>query len=289
MTRRTIAIHGLGLIGGSLGLALRKGTDPPRVVGFDANPETARLALDRGAVDALLDAPDATDPGADLIVTAVPPRIATALVPRLLAAMPEGSHLTDLSSVMLPVLTAVSAAAGAGGAPAAARFVGSHPLRGSEQEGILAARSDLYDGARVLVGAPLVPGSPAERAAAMWRSIGAVPTAMAPTIHDALVALTSHLPQVLSTALVRTLRRTGNMTGLLAQGAGPGLKDMSRLAASPSDLWFDVLTLNADKLTPALKLLEREVRGLRHAIERKDPELRALLEEARAFRREIAP
>ncbi len=283
MTRRTIAIHGLGLIGGSLGLALRKGADPPRVVGFDANPETAREALDRGAVDALMDAPDAADCAADLIVTAVPPRIATALVPRLLAAMPAGSHLTDLSSVMLPVLTAVNAARAAG------RFVGSHPLRGSEQGGIAAARSDLYDGARVLVGAPLVPGSPAERAAAMWRSVGAVPAAIAPTIHDALVALTSHLPQVLSTALVRTLRRTGNMTGLLAQGAGPGLRDMSRLAASPSDLWFDILTLNADKVTPALKLLEREVRGLRHAIERNDPELKLLLEEARAFRREIAP
>jgi len=123
----------------------------------------------------------------------------------------------------------------------------------------------------------------------MWRSIGALPAAMAPAIHDALVALTSHLPQVASTALVRTLRRTGNMTGLLAQGAGPGLKDMSRLAGSSSDLWFDILTLNAEKLTPALELLEREVRALRHAIERKDPELRTLLDEARQFRREIAP
>ena len=64
---------------------------------------------------------------------------------------------------------------------------------------------------------------------------------------------------------------------------------MSRLAASPPDLWFDILTLNAEKLTPALELLEREVRALRHAIERKDPELRTLLDEARQFRREIAP
>ena len=285
MTRRVIAIHGLGLIGGSLGLALRASPDSPRVVGFDTDRESARAALERGAVDALLDTPETTDPGADLVVTAVPPREATALVPRLLALIPVGAHLTDLSSVMLPVLTAVGREAGG----AFARFVGSHPLRGSEQGGIRAARSDLYQGARVIVGGPLDPGSPAERAAAMWRSVGATPTPMAPTIHDALVALTSHLPQVVSTALVRTLRRTGNMTGLLAQGAGPGLRDMSRLAASPSELWFDILTLNAEKLTPALKLLEREVRALRHAIERKDPSLRTLLEEAREFRREIAP
>ncbi len=284
MTRDTIAIHGLGLIGGSLGLALRARRDPPRVVGFDPDPETARIALERSAVHALLPDPAAIDPDVGLVVTAVPPRVAVSLVPRLLASLSEGVSLTDLSSVMLPVLTAAGT-----GAMAAGRFVGSHPLRGSEERGIKAARSDLYDGGTVLIGAPLTPGSPAESIASMWRSIGAVPAAIAPAIHDALVALTSHLPQVVSTALVRTLRRTGNMTGILAQGAGPGLRDMSRLAGSPPDLWFDILTLNADKLTPALELLEREVRGLRHAIERKDPELRGLLEEARAFRREIAP
>ena len=282
MTRPVIEIHGLGLIGGSLGLALRVGASPPRVLGYDVEPETARTALERGAVDALLEESVGTDSDAELVVTAVPPRVATQLVPRLLASMGRGAVLTDLSSVMLPVLTAVGGRSGE-------RFVGSHPLRGSERGGIGAARADLYDGAPVLVGAPFTPGSSAERVAAMWRSIGALPAAMAPAIHDALVALTSHLPQVASTALVRTLRRTGNMTGLLAQGAGPGLKDMSRLAGSSSDLWFDILTLNAEKLTPALELLEREIRGLRHAIERRDPSLRALLEEAREFRREIAP
>jgi len=202
VTRRTIAIHGLGLIGGSLGLALRARRDPPRVMGTDADPETARAALARGAVDALLSDSEPLDPDLELLVTAVPPRIACSLVPRLLASMPEGAVLTDLSSVMLPVLTAVGPAA------ASARFVGSHPLRGSEQGGIHAARSDLYEGAQVLVGAPLHPGSAAERVASLWRSIGAMPAAMAPAIHDALVALTSHLPQVVSTALVRRSVRT---------------------------------------------------------------------------------
>jgi prephenate dehydrogenase len=237
-------------------------------------------------VDEIVADPESFDADLDLVVTAVPPRAATGLVPRFLARLPEGAFLTDLSSVMLPVLTASTAAVGT---EKARRFVGSHPLRGSERSGIEAARADLYEGGPVIVGGPLTPGTPAERAAAMWRRAGAVPTSMAPTLHDALVALTSHLPQVVSTALVRTLRRTGNMTGLLAQGAGPGLRDMTRLAGSSSDLWFDILTLNAEKLTPALELLEREVRGLRHAIERQDPELRVLLEEARLFRCEIAP
>jgi prephenate dehydrogenase len=284
VTQRIIAIHGLGLIGGSLGLALRALPDPPRVLGYDVDPDSARRALESGAVDALLANPDTADPPAALVVTAVPPRVATELVPRLAGSMSQGAVLTDLSSVMLPVLAALGPPANSG-----RRFVGSHPLRGSEQGGIRSARADLYAGASVIVGGPMDPGSPAEEIAAMWRSIGARPAAMAPTIHDALVALTSHLPQVASVALVRTLRRTGSMTALLAQGAGPGLRDMSRLAASPSDLWFDILTLNAEKITPALALLERELRGLRHAIERKDPSLRSLLEEAREFRREVAP
>jgi len=283
VTPRVIAIHGLGLIGGSLGLALRARADAYRVLGYDTDPETARLARERGAVDEVLPTPE-LPAATEIVVTAVPPRVAVTLVPRLVDTMPRDTTLTDLSSVMLPVLTSVSAEP-----EAKRRFVGSHPLRGSEQGGIRAARADLYDAAPVIVGAPLDPGSPAERIGALWSSIGARPSAMAPALHDALVALTSHLPQVVSTALVRTLRRTGNMTRMLAQGAGPGLGDMSRLAASPSDLWFEILTLNAEKLTPALELLEREIRGLRHAIERKDPALRTLLEEAREFRREIAP
>jgi prephenate dehydrogenase len=281
VSRRAVLIHGLGLIGGSLGLSLRSRPDAPRVLGFDVDPKIGSEALARGAVDALADSPDTIDPDVDLVVTAVPPRAATALVPGLLARLPDGVFLTDLSSVMLPVLTAL-------GPGVAKRFVGSHPLRGSERSGIDAARADLFEGGKVIVGGPLDPGTPAERAAAMWRRVGALPSSMAPTIHDALVALTSHLPQIASSALVRTLRRTGNMTGLLAQGAGPGLRDMTRLAGSPSDLWFDILTLNADKVTPALELLEREVRAFRHAIERRDPELVTLLEEARLFRREIA-
>ncbi|HMI30871.1 MAG TPA: prephenate dehydrogenase [Candidatus Limnocylindrales bacterium] len=284
MTQRIIAIHGLGLIGGSLGLALRALPDPPRVLGYDTDPGSARQALERGAVDALLAGPDSAEPPADLVVTAVPPRVATGLIPRLAGSLPRGAMLTDLSSVMLPVLAALGPSAGV-----TRRFVGSHPLRGSEQGGIGSARGDLFAGASVIVGAPLEPGSPAEKVALMWRSVGARPAAMAPAIHDALVALTSHLPQVVSVALVRTLRRTGSMTGLLAQGAGPGLRDMSRLAASPSDLWFDILTLNAEKITPALALFERELRGLRHAIGQKDPALRKVLEEAREFRREVAP
>lgn len=284
MRTRVFAIYGLGLIGGSLGLALRARNEPTRVLGHDPDSESSRLALERGAVDELLRDPRSLPGEVELVAAAVPPRVAMDLIPSLLGPLPPTAVLTDLSSVMLPVLGAARSVPGLG-----ERFVPSHPLRGSEQEGIAAARADLYAGASVIVGAPLDEGSPAEQVGAMWVSIGSRPVPMAPAIHDALVALTSHLPQVASTALVRTLRRTGSLTGLLAQGAGPGLRDATRLAASPSDLWFDILTLNADKLAPALELLEREIRGIRHAIETRDPALKTLLMEARAFRQDLMP
>lgn len=284
MTPQAVAIYGLGLIGGSLGLALRGRTDPPRVLGYDADPEAARLALERGAVDELLRDPRSLPGEVDFVATAVPPRIAMELVPSLGDLLPPAAVLTDLSSVMLPVLGVVRSKPGLRD-----QFVASHPLRGSEQGGIGAARTDLYAGASVIIGAPLDAASPAARVGAVWASIRARPLPMAPALHDALVALTSHLPQVASTALVRTLRRTGSLTGMLAQSAGPGLRDTARLAASPPDLWFDILTLNAEKLVPALELLEREIRGLRHAVETNDPALRTLLEEARAFHRELFP
>ncbi|MGE5178027.1 MAG: prephenate dehydrogenase [Bacteroidota bacterium] len=281
MLPRRVAIIGLGLMGGSLGLALRATTPDTRVAGCDER--AAREALAREAVTELFDSPSALPDGTDLVVLAVPPRAAASLIPALDAPLPDGALVMDLSSVMLP-----SVAASLETTHLADRFVPAHPLAGSEAAGIAAARADLYVGAPVLIGRPLESDSPGGRAAAFWSALGARPASIAPALHDALVALTSHLPYAASVALVRTLRRTGSMTVALAETAGPGLRDTTRVAGSPPALWAEILSLNGPKLLPALELLEREVRALRHAIEEGGPSLRARLEEARAFREEIA-
>jgi len=283
---RHVAIIGLGLMGGSLALALRAADPAMRVSGYDANAAAASEALARGAVTALLESPGRLPPDAELVVLAVPPRAAAELLPEIAAALPPRSLLMDLSSVMLPAL---SAALQAGAARLGERYVPAHPLAGSETSGIGAARADLYAGSRVLLGSPIEPGTAAARAAAIWRALGARPSAIAPPLHDALVALTSHLPYAASVALVRTLRRTGSMTRALADVAGPGLRDTTRVAASPPALWAEILALNGPKLVPALELLEREVRALRHAIQEGGPALQTHLEEARAFREELTP
>lgn len=281
---RRIAILGLGLMGGSLGLALRAADPSARILAFDEDDAAARRALERGAATDRLRDPYAIPAETEMIVLAVPPGAAADLVRSLAGSVPDGAVVMDLSSIMLPALTASLET------PALAdRYVPAHPLAGSELSGIEAARADLYRGAAVLIGRPLEAGSPGGRAAALWSALGARPASIAPALHDALVALTSHLPYAASVALVRTLRRTGSMTRALAETAGPGLRDTTRVAASPPELWAEILMANGPKLLPALELLEREVRALRHAIEAGGPELRERLEEARAFREEITP
>jgi prephenate dehydrogenase len=272
-------------MGGSLGLALRAADPSIHVSGYDADAAAAREALARGAVSELTGSAQSIDAGAEMVVLAVPPRAAAALLDRIASALPRGALLMDLSSVMLPALAALLEARRV---PLAERYVAAHPLAGSESSGIGAARADLYAGATVLVGRPLAPGSPGARVAALWNALQARPSAIAPPLHDALVALTSHLPYAASVALVRTLRRTGSMTRALAEAGGPGLRDTTRIAGSPSALWAEILSLNGPKLIPALELLEREVRALRHAIAEGGPALRAHLEEARAFREELS-
>lgn len=269
-------------MGGSLGLALRASDPSARVLGFDEDDAAARRALERGAATDRLRDPSAIPDETEMLVLAVPPRAAADLVRSLAGFVPEGAIVMDLSSIMLPALAASLES------PAMSdRYVPAHPLAGSESSGIEAARADLYRGAPVLIGRPLEAGSPGGRAAALWSAIGARPASVAPALHDALVALTSHLPYAASVALVRTLRRTGSMTLALAETAGPGLRDTTRIAASSPELWAEILITNGPKILPALELLEREVRALRHAIEEGGPELRARLEEARAFREEI--
>jgi len=285
---RRIHIIGLGLMGGSLGLALRAADPSIHVSGYDADAAVAREALARGAVSELAGSAQSIHAGVEMVVLAVPPRAAAALLDTIAPALPQGALLMDLSSVMLPALAALLEARPV---PLAERYVAAHPLAGSESSGIGAARADLYAGATVLVGRPLAPaspGSPGARVAALWSALQAHPSAIAPPLHDALVALTSHLPYATSVALVRTLRRTGSMTRALAEAAGPGLRDTTRIAGSPSALWAEILSLNGPKLIPALELLEREVRALRHAIAEGGPALRAHLEEARAFREELS-
>ena len=276
-----ILILGLGRTGASLGLALRARASGLPIAGFDRDPVVTRDALQSGSIDAALASPDQVDPETTLVVLAVPPGEAPKLLVEWGRRIPGGGTVMDLSLLMLPSLHAIS------GFPSLReRFVPAHPIP-PETDPTAPPAGDRFEGATVLVGGAIASEGAAGRVASLWRLLGANPVELAPTLHDALVALTHHVPLLASAALVRTLRRTGSMTRLLAKSAGASVRDVSGPALVSSAECAAILKLNGPKIVPALELLEREVRGLRHALTEAGPELGKLLEEAHEFRRDL--
>ena len=262
-----VVVVGIGLLGGSWALALRRAGFPGRIVGVDPDPR-AVAALDAGAVDELL--ARALQPGdlraGDLAVLAAPVGVSTSLAADIGATIPAGVVVTDVGSVKRAVCSAWTAHIPPGGG----RFVGGHPMAGSHRSGFAAARADLFDDVPYYlvtgpdaigldpIGQDAISDHPASTQAgakvvATVTALGARAVLVDPAAHDRSVAVTSHVPQLLSWALDAMVR-----DALPALPGGPGLADMTRLAASDRRLWEDVLVANADELLqPLTDLIDR--------------------------------
>ncbi|MCG0237919.1 MAG: prephenate dehydrogenase/arogenate dehydrogenase family protein [Firmicutes bacterium] len=263
-----VAIWGVGLMGGSLGMALRSAGVVREVVGVDRDPEVLAEACRRGAVDRWTLDPAEAMAGADLVVLALPVAALGELGPRWAPRVPPGCVVTDLGSTKAAVVAAWESHL----APGAA-FVGSHPMAGSERAGIAAARPDLFRGA-VWVITPTERTPPA--AVALVRALaGAVfarPVLMDPREHDRRVAYVSHLPQLVATALAAAAGMGEEALGrVLALGAG-GFRDTTRLALSPGSLWQEILLSNREPVLEALAAFRRALDGLEAAVRAGDPE-----------------
>jgi len=238
-----LAIVGTGLIGASVGLAA-KGAGVRRVVGFDADPETAAAAAGRGAVDEVAATVEAALDGAELAVVAVPVAGLASQVAVVLEAAPDGCTVTDVGS------TKTSACAAAGGSP---RFVGGHPVCGSEARGPEHATADLFDGATWFL-TPLPETDPQSYRLvhSVVSRLGATPVAVSPGAHDRLVALTSHLPHVLANVLVNQAGATRIDGHEPLAAAGGSLRDMTRVAGANPRIWVDIFLENAEQVRLAL-------------------------------------
>ena len=241
--RRRLAILGVGLIGGSVGLAARR-AGGWHVVGYD--PAGAADATRRGAVhEAATDVTSAVA-GADLVVLAVPVGAAAGLLPGLGA----GAVVTDVGSTKGSI---VAAAAAAG----VTRFVGGHPMAGGERGGVAHARPDLFDGAVCLV-TPTADTDPAavEAVEAFWRSLGGRLRRLSPDEHDRLVADVSHVPHVAAAAVARAADPAA-----VPLAAG-GWRDVTRIAGGDPDLWRDILLDNRGHVRAGLVRLRDDLGGL---------------------------
>lgn len=263
-------VVGTGLIGGSVGLALRAAGW--RVTGIEPNPERAEMAADIGAVD------DLGRPGpCDLAVIATPPAEVAPMARRLLDA--GAAVVTDVAGVKAPIAAAVDHPA----------FVGGHPMAGNEQDGLHGAAVDLFrDAVWVLTPTERTDDAALARVRQVVTGFGAQVIALSPERHDRLVAVVSHVPHLAAATLMRLAdSRASEHRALLRLAAG-GFRDMTRVAAGHPAIWPDVCVGNRDAIAEVLDDLVAELSRLRDQVAAGDRDgLLARLEAARRARRNL--
>ena len=278
---RQLTILGPGLLGGSLGLAARQRQLAERVILWARRHEAADDAWKLGAADeATTDLTKAVS-GADLVVLATPIGAMAGLVEQCKSSLPAGCVVTDVGSVKYPVVQALTAALAG-----RARFVGSHPMPGSEQAGIEAARRDLFEKAVCIV-TPQADTDPSalERVFNFWKAIGCSVRTLAPAEHDEIVARISHLPHIVAAAVVNVVCSDGAHP---LNFVGPGFKDFTRIAGGPPAMWTEICQQNRQEIGRALDALIHELGKLRTALENNDSvELQTMLKRAKHFRDEL--
>ena len=282
MTREPcICIVGLGLMGASLAMALRERGYAGRLVAYARREETRRAAVARGIVDGATGDADAAAGEASLVVLCVPVRACADFAAEIAPVLQEGALVTDVGSTKGWLDRQMAGILRAGA------FVGSHPIAGSEQQGLDAARGDLYEGAVVVVtGGEGASGEAVGRVSALWEGVGARVVGMSPEEHDRVLARTSHLPHVAAAALAAVVGREG--AAEVAEFCGGGFADSTRVAAGGVELWMDILTTNAGAVAEELGVLRGEVERVCEALRGgRFAEVAEFLARARGAREEL--
>jgi len=279
---RTLAIIGTGLIGTSVGLALKERAPALKILGWDTSKASARTAKRRGAIDKIADSLRHAVATADCIVLAPPLEAVLKVLPLAIRAAKPQTFIIDVAGLKAPVLAV------------AARelrkrhdlFVaGGHPLAGAERAGPANARADLFEQRPFVLCIPAqaaASGAIRKRARKFVRMLGGVPVELGAGVHDRIVAATSALPQLVACCLALAVRDVKPLRNLV----GPGYQGMTRLAASPFGMWEASLSGNRRNVRRALAVFELRVRDLRRALEKADVRaLRGVFEQASAARR----
>ena len=244
-----VALVGVGLIGGSIGMAARRRLGA-HVVGWNRTRAALDAALELGAIDEAVDS--VADIGeADIAIASVSVDALPAVVRELCAALP-GAAVSDVGSTKQAVVDAV----------ACENFIGGHPLAGAESTGVRHAREDLFDGATwYLTPRAETPGVLYERLAHFIAGIGAAPTAIAPPDHDRLMAAVSHLPHVVANLLVA--QATAALGGETLPATGPSFRDATRVAGANPALWAEIYRANGGALGSEIDDLVRRLQEVR--------------------------
>lgn len=267
-----VAVLGVGLIGGSIGLALRE-RGLAEVTGYVRNPDKAAECVERGAVDRIETSIEAAVADADVVICCAAVGALTAMARQALAAAPAGCVVTDVGSTKRELVEALGEDE---------RFIGGHPLAGAETAGVANARADLYEGARwYLTPTASSSGMLYDRLQRLVKDLGATPVAIDAVEHDEAVAVVSHLPHVMANQLAAQGRPGTERLGALA----PSLRDGTRVAGANPAIWGEIYATNHEAIVTAIR---EAIRGLEEAatvIGTADPERIAAWQAAAAAER----
>jgi prephenate dehydrogenase len=263
---RKITIVGVGLLGGSLGLAVKKRRLAGQVAGFVRRAASVAECKKLGIVDLATRDIETAVSGADLIVLCTPLAQMRPLLKRMLPAVPPGAIITDVGSVKAGVVREFEALAAKRGA----HFVGSHPMAGSERTGVSAARADLFARAACVV----TPTKRTDRDSlrkieAFWKAVGARVLRLTPEVHDLLVSRSSHLPHIAAVTLANLVLNPANPKAQAALCAN-GFRDATRIASGSPEMWRDIALENRKNLDRAIERFIGDLQIFRHALKKGD-------------------
>ena len=266
MRWKKVTLAGVGLLGGSLGLALKQRKLADLVVGFVRREESIKECESHGAVDsATLDLHEAIS-GAELVVLCTPIAKMRSLVKQMRPALATGAIVTDVGSVKGSVVDDLEKPVAKSGGT----FVGSHPMAGAERMGVAAARGDLFNNAVCIVTpTSKTPKTALEKIEELWRSVGGRCLRMTPELHDELVSRSSHLPHVLAATLANAVldpKQPKQQSALCANG----FRDTTRIASGSPEMWRDIALANGDNLISALDSYVEDLQDFRRILESKD-------------------
>lgn len=245
---KQVTIIGLGLIGGSLGLAIKNLDKNIRVIGFDSDSDSINKAIELDAIDNTADDLVAAVKGSEIIFIAVPVGNVVPIAKKIIDHIDTGSIITDVGSTKMAINRELK-----DGSRNFSNFIGGHPMTGSEITGIEGASANLFlDSYYILTPSDETDANQYNKLHALLKNIGAKVIALGPEKHDKIMSMISHLPHVISSALVNAVGTVLEEDDILTMLAAGGFRDMTRIAASNPNIWIDIFLSNPEAVSNAI-------------------------------------
>lgn len=279
----TLGFIGFGLIGGSIAKGLKKKEPGLRIMAFSKNPSELEAAQEEGLVNVVLEQADSPRLSeCELIFLCAPAEDNIAYLEKIAPLLAEGALLTDVSSTKLDICERAKAL-GLG-----ARFVGGHPMAGSEQSGYAASTDYLFSNAYYIITPISEESGPVERLKELAQKLQALPIVVDAQAHDEAVAAVSHLPHLIASSLVNLVQDTDNEAQLMKTLAAGGFRDITRIASSSPAMWEQICRTNAGPISAALSAYIERLQGILGILSSPDDAVYRMFERSRDYRNSLS-